>query len=335
MIDLSSLTHDELLLKRLKELPLSIKGTWLEKCVNKLYVELSRKGIKFRPECYLADEWLTPDKVPVVGIPFYLAHPVLIKLEKKMMFEVEGGTKKSCMELLRHETGHAINYAYKLYKDKKWRKLFGRFSKEYGDFYRFRPYSKSFVRHLDNYYAQCHPDEDFAETFAVWLNPDRNWREEYKGWKAMDKLVFMNETMRQISEKDPVVGGGKKHWHIVALSGTLKNYYKKKKDLWQEEFPDFHDGYLAKIFIKKNGKDPDIIPASQIIKKYKKNMLDSIALCTGERRFMINDILRELIKRCDKLKLCAKEDTGVMVGEVASYVTMLIMNYIYTGRFKG
>ena len=180
MINLDTISEEELLKCRICDLPLQISGTWLEECIQQLYRELDDKGIVFRPECYLADEWLTPEREPVIGIPFYLGHTVLTRLEKKMMLEAEGETKEWCMQLLRHETGHALCYAYKLNRQKKWRDTFGPSSKEYGDTYRFRPYSRNFVRHLDGYYAQYHPDEDFVETFAVWLTPNSGWDVKYQ-----------------------------------------------------------------------------------------------------------------------------------------------------------
>jgi len=158
----------------------------------------------------LADEWLIPDGEPVVGIPFFLAHPALMKLEKQMMFDVEGGTNQWCMQLLRHETGHVINYVYKFHVQKKWQQLFGHFHKEYPDTYRFRPYSKNFVRHLEDYYAQYHPDEDFAKTFAVWLTPSIDWQTQYKGWKAMEKLKFIDQLTQNIKQKNIKVIKGKK-----------------------------------------------------------------------------------------------------------------------------
>ncbi|MFH1363838.1 MAG: hypothetical protein ABIH45_06500, partial [Candidatus Omnitrophota bacterium] len=235
--DLAKLSEEELLEIKIRDLPLSLPGTWLDDCIQELYAELDSKGIKLKPPCYLADEWLIPDGEPVVGIPFFLAHSALMKLEKKMMLDVEGGTKDWCLKLLRHETGHAINYAYKLYKSKKWHKIFGPFHKEYRETYRFRPYSKSFVRHLEDYYAQYHPDEDFAETFAVWLTPDLDWRVQYKGWKAIDKLDYVDQLMNKIKDKEPLVKKGKKYWEARRMNVSLKNFYKKKKYFYAEDFP--------------------------------------------------------------------------------------------------
>jgi len=334
-IDLNNLSAEELLKLRISDLPLSIKGTWLEECIGELYRELDAKGIDFKPECYLADEWLAPDKEPVIGVPFFLAHPALLKLERKMMFEVEGGTKEQCMRLLRHEAGHAINYAYRLYRKNKWRELFGPFSSEYEDTYRFRPYSKSFVRHLEKHYAQCHPDEDFAETFAVWLSPGDAWRAEYKTGKAIDKLLYVDTLIKKIGRTCAAVKTGKKHWRLSSLRITLKNHYRKKQDLWADEFPDFHDVFLKKIFSEHSLENKELTKAADFIKSFRKVILNSAAAYTGERKFVINDLLNVLTSRCRKLKLYLADTETVVLVEVTAYVTSLVMNYTYTGRFKG
>ena len=194
-INLDLLSEEELLSTRLMDLPIAIEGTWLEECVKELYAQLDSKGLVFHPECYLADELLTPEGEVAIGIPFYLAHPALIKLERRMMLEAEGEGKLWCMQLLRHEAGHAFSYAYDLHNKREWQKVFGSSQEEYGSTYKYKPYSKSYVRHLDGFYAQYHPDEDFVETFAVWLTPDADWKEKYQGWKALDKLLYVDGLM--------------------------------------------------------------------------------------------------------------------------------------------
>lgn len=336
-IDLSRISEEEILNLRVCDLPLKIEGTWLQECIEELYRELDNKGIRFKPPCYLADEWLTPDGEPVVGIPFFLAHPTLMKLEKKIMLDVEGGTKSWCMKLLRHETGHAINYAYKLYKRKKWQKMFGKFSQEYTDTYRFRPYSKSFVRHLEDYYAQYHPDEDFAETFAVWLTPNWGWRKQYKGWKALEKLEYVDELMREIKDKEPVVKKGQKYWQASQLRIKLKNYYRKKRHSYAEDFPDFHDANLKRMFsgIPSEEEKPGVHLANDIIKKYRKSIVNNVSRWTGEKKYIISDLLDTIIERCRELRLAALEPETLVLLKISTYITTLIMNYMYTGRFRG
>ncbi len=341
-IDLSKLSEEELLKLRVKDLSLSISGSWLQGCINDLYAELEDKGIEFKPACYLADEWLTPDNEPVIGIPFFLAHSSLIKLEKKMMLDAEGSKPALCMKLLRHETGHAMNYAYKLYRRKKWQKIFGSFSKEYGETYRFRPYSRNFVRHLEDYYAQYHPDEDFAETFSVWLTPGLDWRSQYKGWKALAKLNYVEGLVNEIKDKKPLAAKGKKYWQASKMSTTLNNFYKKKKHFYAEDFPDFHDANLKDIFISLTSANQELSrkvksssSSAEIIKKYKKDILNKTAKWTVEKKYIIDDLLSTLIQRCKELRLVIGEKSEAQVVlEIATYVTVLIMNYSYTGGFR-
>ncbi len=334
-IDLSNISEEELLNTRICDLPVDINGTWLRECTDKLHEELREKGISFLPEFYLADEWLTPDREPVIGIPFFLAHPPLMKLEKKMMVRAEGSTKEWCMKLLRHETGHAINYAYQLYKKGKWQKTFGLISQDYGDSYKFRPYSKNFVRHLENHYAQYHPDEDFAETFAVWLTPGTDWKTGYRGWKALSKLTYVDELMRKIKDLPPTKPKGEKYWQSSKIKTTLKNYYKKKRCYHAEDFPDFYDAALKTIFSEKSSVDSYESTVHAFIKKYKKELIIRVSDWTGEKKYIIEDILKKIDKRSRSLHLVITSSEPLALVNFSVYLTKLVMNYLHTGELRG
>ncbi|TMJ23009.1 MAG: hypothetical protein E6G93_04805 [Alphaproteobacteria bacterium] len=168
------LSDQQLLKQRLGSLRVKVEGTWLEDCLDALNEELQARGIRLRPHAWISSEWFSPANVPGIAIPFYLAHPRLVKLEKKMMLDVEGGTWSECMAILRHEAGHAVQHAYQLQRRRRWQQLFGPSSKHYPRYYRPNPASRRYVQHLRLWYAQSHPDEDFAETFAVWLRPRSN-----------------------------------------------------------------------------------------------------------------------------------------------------------------
>jgi hypothetical protein len=178
----------ELLNTRISELPLRIEGSLLEPLTLRLHREMDAKGILFKPEFYLTDGWGCPDRVPVIGIPFYLIDANLRRLEEEQTGEIEDSS--DIMKLLRHEAGHALNYAYRLWERDDWREVFGIFSKPYREDFRPERWSRRFVRHIESYghgltYAQKHPDEDFAETFAVWLTPRSGWRRVYRQWPAI------------------------------------------------------------------------------------------------------------------------------------------------------
>jgi hypothetical protein len=334
-IDLATIPEEQLLGLRLSELPVRIEGTWLEPRIAQLHQELEARSIPFKPRCYLADEWLTPENEPVIGIPFYLAHPRLIELQRKMMLEAEGDNDDWCMKLLRHECGHALSYAYDLNRKRSWQRVFGHPSEAYEETYRFRPYSKSFVRHLDYYYAQYHPDEDFCETFAVWLTPGLDWRKKYAGWKALDKLLFVDKLMAGIAGKPPLRATGRQFWKITAIRSTLMRYYQKRRLVEAEDFPQFHDDNLRRIFSEGRSNGETRRPVAKLLQSHRKSLLTAVSNWSGERRFMVNEVYKAVLKRSRALRLVTDDPDTVAVLQLATYLTTLMMNYRYTTRLRG
>ena len=228
--DILPLTVEQLLAARFCDLDLQIKGTWVAKCISRLHSELAKQKIRFMPTCFLADEWLCPDGEPTIGIPFYLVHPRLIELEYTMMGEVEGGTMESCMRFLRHEAEHAVCHAYSLERRERWQQVFGRPSMRYPNRLSYAPGSQSFVRNLDFWYAQRHPVDDFAETFAVWLNPRSRWRKKYGTWEAIEKLRYVDTVTGELAHRQsrphkPDVFA----CSISVTRRTLRTHYRRKQ----------------------------------------------------------------------------------------------------------
>src|SRR3989442_6105331 len=225
-----NLSDDELLEKKISQLGLKLEGTELQPLIGQLYDELSQKGLVFHPPCHIGDEWFVPVGIPAIFVPFFLVHERLRKLERKIILEVEGETPDWFMRLMRHETAHVYFYAYQLYKKRKWQRTFGRSStEETPQFYRPRPFSRSYVVHLDDWYAQSHPDEDFAETFAVWLTPGVDWRQRYTGWKALQKLEYVDELMKSLAGAPPGHLPGYPPAGYNFLNIQLKTYYPRQR----------------------------------------------------------------------------------------------------------
>ncbi|HLK35744.1 MAG TPA: putative zinc-binding metallopeptidase [Polyangiaceae bacterium] len=329
----AALRDDELLAVRIRDLGVRIADSELQPRVDALYAELEGRGLRLRPPCYLGDEWFSPSGVPQIAIPFYLAHPRLKQLELHQMLDVEGGTPEWCAKLLRHECGHAIDHAYRFSSRRKWREVFGSPAVDYDpDTYRPRPYSRGFVRHLPNWYAQAHPDEDFAETFAVWLaTPEPEWRARYQGWKALDKLEYVDTLMREARAKAPIVRGGRRRAEASKLTSTLGRYYAVRRRLGAQDYPDVYDPDLRRIFAASSSGHGT---AAAFMRKRRETIVSSVVLWTGQRKYVVDELTRKLVERCAQLSLHAKEDGVALALDIGAYLASLVTNHLHTGRFK-
>jgi len=327
--------NDELLLeKKISQLGLTLSGTPLQTRVQQLYEELSQKGLSFHPPCHVGDEWFVPVGIPAIFVPFFLVHERLHQLEAKMMLEVEGDNPEWFMRLIRHEAAHAYAYAYQLFKKRKWQRVFGKSSSDNTpEFYRPRPYSHSYVVHLDDWYAQSHPDEDFAETFAVWLTPGLDWRTRFKGWKALQKLEYVDELMRSLAGQPPPYQPAYREKDFNFLNLKLKTYYVRKRKQFEDSYPDFYDRDLRQLF----AGPPDAGPAkkaSLYLRQRRRPLMDAVCESTNEKKYRVNKLLSRLIDRCDQLDLHLNGGDTPPDMTVAAYITTLVMNYLFTGKFK-
>jgi hypothetical protein len=321
----------EILTKPIKELGLKLEGSPLERYVQKLYRELDRKGLKrFRPGCYLTDEWGCPSGEPVIGIPFYLADPKLARLEKEMN-DLED--EREILMYLRHEAGHAFNYAYELYKTPEWRDLFGPFRRPYRDDYRPVPFSRRFVRHIAGWYAQKHPDEDFAETFAVWLTPGSQWRRKYRHWGALAKLRYIDRIARKFRDVAPVRERGATDITVDEMETTLGDFYDEKLAAKSPvELP--LDTDLVDIFKVSKRRRKGIRPAADLLRENRKPLVDKVTYWTGVSRPVVKELVEAIGARVAELKLNAdvKCERDYLT-EVSVYATALAMNYLARGKF--
>jgi hypothetical protein len=321
----------EILTKPIKELGLKLEGSPLERYVQKLYRELDRKGVKrFRPLCYLTDEWGCPSGEPVIGIPFYLADPKLARLEKEMN-DLED--EREILMYLRHEAGHAFNYAYELFKTPEWRELFGPFRRPYRDDYRPVPFSRKFVRHIAGWYAQKHPDEDFAETFAVWLTPGSQWRRRYKGWPALAKLRYVDRVARRVRDTAPIRERGATDITVDEMESTVGEFYDEK--LQEPSSPVYLplDTDLADIFKVSRRRRKGVRPAADLLRENRKAIVDKVAYWTGVARPFVKQLVEAMLARVAELNLRAEiRSEREHLTEITAYATALAMSYQTRGK---
>src|SRR5258708_25334812 len=314
-----------LLNTKICDLGLKIEGSPVEALVQRLYRELERKKImKFRPACYLTDEWGCPSGEPVIGIPFYLARTDLAQIERENN-DLEDN--REIMKYLRHEAGHAFNYAYKLHRTPEWKQLFGPYRRPYRENYRPVLFSKDYVRYLPGWDAQKHPDEDFGETFAVWMTPRSGWRKKYRGWGAMAKLQYMDRIARQLGSIDPLRKRGDPDITVADMEMTVDEFYRHST----EQIPLLEvnlDVDLASLFNTPR-KKKSAEPADKFIELHRKMLVDQIASWTAMQRPLIRKLVESIQKRSAEMGLrVARGREADHLSEFTVFVTTLIMNHL-------
>jgi len=329
--------RERLLDMRIRDLGLRLEGTWLEARVDALYHELQQRDIALRPHCWLSDEWFSPRNVPGIAIPFYLAHPRLIRLERSMVLEAEGSTVVECTRILRHEAGHAVQHGYRLHRRAGYQRMFGKSSTKYPTSYRPNPTSRRYVQHLRAYYAQAHPDEDFAETFAVWLTPRSGWRTKYKGWGAMRKLRYVDRVARRVGDVEPKRQRGATDVTVDEMETTIAEFYREARQSDEDLAAKLPlDVDLREIFGKapRGRRKKAARPAFELVAECRKAIVDRVAHWTGVRRPLVKSVVESIERRLRELGLVseAARERGDLAA-VTAYVTTLAMNYLVRGEF--
>jgi Putative zinc-binding metallo-peptidase len=324
---------DELLDVRLCDLPLRIEGTPLEARAERVYEELERRGLKFRPHVWLSEEWFSPDGVPGFAIPFYLAHPRLIRLERKLMLEAEGESERECLRIMRHEAGHALSNAFRLHRRRRWRETFGRFGQPYPDFYKPDPTSRAYVIHLKAWYAQAHPAEDFAETFAVWLRPGSRWGSRYRDWPALKKLKYVAQTMRDLKGETPPVRTRRVVEPLQDLTKTLRQHYERKQRHYVFSWPDAQDRDLRLIF-SPEPKYRSRPTAPQFLRRHRRELCALVADGTGVHPYAVDQIMENVVARTKHLKLRLALPEEQARRRVLVMLTAQTMKGVFTGYHR-
>lgn len=317
----------ELLQMRFCDLKLRLAGTKLERTLKqRLYHELERRGISFRPHMWLAEEWFSPDGIPGIAVPFYLAHPRLLRLERQLMGQVEGGNSNWMMRILRHEAGHAIDTAWRLRRRARWREAFGPASIPYPERYRARPGSRRYVRHLGDWYAQAHPTEDFAETFAVWLKPNSDWRRAYADWPARHKLHLMEELMQEVRTTPPRVRSRRFIEPLDDNRRTLAEHYAEKLGRRMNARRSPADELLRRVFTARPAH-PRLPRASAWLRSCKMQLVESVAREAGEDRYAAHQMLRIAIARAEALGLTLRRSQRQTMPHARRLLASLVRCY--------
>lgn len=333
---LEKLSDEALLARPLNSLGLSIQGSPLEPRVEALFGELERAGLRFRPRVWLSTEWFSPNGVPGLAIPFYLAHPRLVRMEKRRMLHAEGSERSECMRLLRHEAGHAIDNGFRLRRRKRFRETFGSASAPYRATYVPNPRSKRFVHNLDSFYAQSHPIEDFAETFAVWLQPGSDWKTHYANWPARAKLEVVDNWMDELRDTPQPVKSRARVDPIERTKLTLAEYFERKQDYYRQDSRENEREVTAYYGLDRLfSADPSHRSretGATFLRRYRVRLRERVSNLTGQHPFVVDQALREMIQAASKRGLRCRRSQNETQLDAVALLSARTMQFLVEGR---
>lgn len=325
---LDRMSDSDLLRMRFCDLPLRLKGSVIQHRASTVFDELTARGIRFRPTLWISEQWYNPDEVVGFAVPFYLLHPRLIRLERKMMLEAEGASFGEAMSIIRHETGHAVDEAFQLRKMREYRRVFGPPQRAYPKDYIADSDSRDFVQHLNAWYAQSHPVEDFAETFAVWLKSERSWRRMYRDWPAFEKLSAVDAWMRDLRNVEPEIKPKRVANELKDSTRTLGEHYDEKREFYAIDAEDEFDGALRRIFHDNGKGGRGHVSAASLLASHRTRLRRRTAKPLGVPAYVVDQVLRQLIHRTRMLKLKQtrpKAETVKRVSQLVSRATVSII----------
>jgi hypothetical protein len=317
--------------QRVDELGLRLEASPIAPLIERLEAELAGAGIALRPAYYVSNEWGCPDGQPLIGVPFYLVDPRLYVYEEEHADDLEDAER--ILAGLRHEAGHLINYAFKLYTHPEWERVFGKYDLAYHDDYHPEPFSRRCVRHLPGWYGQKHPDEDFAETFALWLTPGSGWRDKYAGSPALEKLELLDRLMKEVGQLPPIIDPATVIPDPEELDFTVGEFYTQRAIA---DAPPVHELGAAidddlKATFTAEGLGTD---AASLLLDRRQMIMRSVSNYAGSRLYVVKALIDAVAARTRTLGLRAAHGREVeaLIG-VTALISTLVHNFLRFGHF--
>jgi hypothetical protein len=161
------------------------------------------------------------------------------------------------------------------------------------------------VLHLGHWYAQSHPVEDFAETFAVWLQPRARWRRDYADWPALAKLEYVDALMAEVAGRRPRRASRREVESVRHSARTLSAHYEHKTARYVLE-DGRHDRALRRMFAANSTRRHDT--AASYLRAIRPQLERLLVRRARLHRYVVAHALDLLIHRCSYLHLHLRHD---------------------------
>lgn len=332
----------EILTTPINRLGYTIEGTFLEEAIRITRRDMKRVGIsRLKPLFYLSNGYGCIEGVPNIALSFVDCNELISELNDE--YRQYRYSQQEIIDTVRHEVGHAFCYAYKLFRTAEFRRIFkvkGHFFRTYPATNRYinrvNPWSKEYVNPGGDHYAQKHPDDDFAETFMVWIKPRYNWRKNYKSKPgALRKLEYVERVVKKYGRTPPLVESDEDFIYepIENLNMTVAKFMKANVARYRRRATGFVDSHMKNMFLKRpsynNGRPAKTHQrAHRFLSANRRILTPRIADWVGIERHIVGTVMGKLVTRTHTLDLWHRRDeSDRRLIEVSAYIAALCTTY--------
>jgi hypothetical protein len=182
------------------------------------------------------------------------------------------------------------------------------------------------VQHLGAWYAQAHPTEDFAETFAVWLKPNSAWRREYLGWPAFAKLEYIDGLPAEIGNAKPRVADRTSVEDVADETRTLRQHYEHKLARYRMPRRSGADELLLKVFTT-TARRRSAAKAASVLRELRNPLRQQFVRTGAFSEYLVHQVLRLMIDRCESLDLYMRGSRRELKGQLVWVIARLAESY--------
>lgn len=336
----------ELLTTPLSRLDISLDEGPLGKAIAVARDDLHRVGLRrLTLNFYLSTGYGTVEGTTNIALGFYDTNRYLRELHREYRRWLY--SPQDILATVRHELGHAFCYAYKLYRRKDFRETFnvrGHFFRSYPLTNRYviraNPYSRDFVNPMGDHYAQKHPDDDFAETFAVWLSPRRTWKRKYRRFPgAMKKLRFVDRVVAELRRSPPEIENDPDllDEQVEDQTITVAQFLKARTTRYRRLATGYVDPDLRRMFRRASARTRNsstFVPAAQFIRANRPLIINRVGAWIRVDPMAIRDLVEKCHDRARDLDLVLKgqDEEGHLLA-FTSYIAARCQYYAIYGRY--
>src|SRR5207244_4128053 len=146
-------------------------------------------------------------------------------------------------------------------------------------------------------------------------------------------LEYMDRVMRDLAHARPRVKSKRQMDPLPRLKKTLREHYRKKREHYGLDHPDFYESDLRNLFSDAPEYAKNL-PAARFVRRIRKDERGTVASFTDSYQYTIDQLLETIIDRCRELNLRLMDSEESTKTDFMVFLTVQTMNYLHSGRHR-